>query len=519
MNPRQDIRGETSRAKSNLFGSNERKEKSITGISDPEIQKQISIQRNEVSPAAMQAKSTNNDRARGEGLKALESLIKERELLYQMVFAENVVVERVEAAKSRFKEVVLASYETVERLLSISDPRLAPQKERAVREIELADHVFESLDRDFTPDVDLSRLLRLRTSLLRGLDRYQGSHPAYFEAPQSTQIFATESLFMKARDQPDKKTIQPFFGNTHTFQKIESSPALPITLTSPNQASDTLQNRPLNFPLNESLNQPLNQLLNESLNPSSNQPTNLPIIQPPSKSPNQPSSSSLPNNQIGNRFVDIILPISHRNSISVSETPRSSKVTRSNAQLSFVPRPPTNFNLEALPPTEIFSAFKSKPPSPKKEISQSGKVQQPPTNICRSQNSSFVSRNKRYYDIDDETFSASNSLLSSFNPKLENFSSKFLEKSPSLINNFNWINTFEELNRKKATNEAEKTLREFRRKSENYEQLKKEFQSEIGRFGLKLGQNLSKFEDEYGISKDQLFKPKQVKSIEKFSLY
>ena len=519
MNPRQDLRGETSRAKANPFGSDEKKGKDIAGASEPPTQKQVSIQGSGVSPAAMQAKSANDGRARGEGLKALESLIKERELLYQMLFAEDVVVERVEAAKSRFKEVVLASYETVERLLGIPDPRLAPQKERAVREIELADYVFECLDRDFARDVDLSRLLRLRTSLLRGLDRYLGAHPAHFEAPQNTQIFPSETLFIKARDQPDKRPIQPFSGNTHTFQKIESSPALPTTLTSPNQASDSLPSKPLNFPLNESLNQPLNQLLNESFDPSPGQAKNLPITQPPGQPPSQPPSASLPKTQTGNRFVDVILPISHRNSVSASETPRSSKVSRSNAQLSFVPRPAANFSLEGLPPSKPLPSFENNPPPPKKDISQSGKPQQPQKNICRSQNSSFVSRNKRYYEIDDETYSPSNSLLSSFNPKLELFSSRFPEKSRFLSDSFNWINNFQEPSRKTATNEAEKTLREFRRKSENYEQLKKEFQAEVGRLASRLGQDFSKFEDEYGSARDQIFEPKRAKSIERLAFF
>lgn len=243
-------------------------------------------------------------------ISTVDSLIIERRLLLQQLFTRNFVRDDFEDSKNRFEKVCLSGYKKIEGLVDFDSPLLELQKERAVREIELSNSLLKLLAQKVEI---LNDLPPLRKSALQALDRHLGEHPPALEGlveGQGQLLFKNQAEFERfKKDQEGSDALriplkrssslgQNMFGNTNKAPDTSSdSKGFNNTSTTVPQSNPLSIENPysVNFrPPNASPYQAPSPSASQRLSPSTPQPLNHSPYQAPSPPTYRPTNPSTP---------------------------------------------------------------------------------------------------------------------------------------------------------------------------------------------------------------------------------
>lgn len=160
-------------------------------------------------------------------LQSLDQMIIERQILFREVFQRNMVIENLQRAQSKFAEVTMSNYDKVPFLVNFRSPLLRMQKEKAVREVELANGIIDCFELFWRSRKDMESVNKYRKDLIEKMDRILGTHPPVFDhrlLEENQRIFSTnrelEEFLSPSKTVQEKK---PFFDFYATELKNKTS--------------------------------------------------------------------------------------------------------------------------------------------------------------------------------------------------------------------------------------------------------------------------------------------------------
>ena len=135
-----------------------------------------------------------------------EQIKQNRKHLMHEIFRHKLVLQRIAQARQAYQDSVILNYDQVEEFLKINDKSLKDTQDCLLKELELANWLFEYIDTKFNAD-PRSRYLQLRKEISRALERIYGVHPRYDDQFLDTpaQVYDTVEEYEQAGNPPSDR--------------------------------------------------------------------------------------------------------------------------------------------------------------------------------------------------------------------------------------------------------------------------------------------------------------------------
>ena len=446
-------------------------------------------------------------------LKSLDSLILERKILLSIIFKPVLISNDLEGSKSRYQDTVMRCYNQLEGLLKFPEPSLAQLKEAAVCEVELADKILSSFEEvgdsvRRVPDLIILRKILIEKKVISR--ERELPHP---------KIFSTEEDMRLYQEEENSKTQKNFRQSSDSLVPFKQKRVSEVWASEISKPLQLMKDLPQKFDSN------LN--FDHIMRPSSTEekayypgvyPTDQENLNPNRANQTiKPSGFSRllllnPSRQLSSARNRSVEPVYYNSSA------KNDELNNSRAKVVFKPQESLRPKLKSKAADYEYAEFSPVKKMKSTQFNVRSQTVSPRSTLAIGNSdfsAAFISRNQRYYlDEPEPKDGEAIEYCKQFDSEegLESKNHQLREQLGLLKRNIGELSQVsfgrsqvsfgrsQESSKRSASTslKTSQTAKSFYKKSETYEEMKREFQEEFGRLANKVSGAIEKYCSEYG---------------------